>query len=300
MVRKPSRKTQKTSLRTHEIALVGMVMGIVVGFFSYHVLIRCVRSNCLLGWYQKRESISVRSDLKKEKLPFKIATAGKVHIPIVMYHYVDKTDRIFNLMQRRMTITPKNFEMQLREFVEEGYSTYFVRDIPDILTGKLTKKEKSVVLTFDDGYDDVYAEAFPLLNKYHVKATIYIMYNYIGKKDYLTDKQLRTMLESGLIEIGSHTLDHVALKNASRSVLHNQIVLSKKKLEDAYSIKVETFAYPYGVFDEGAIEYFEQAGYSAGVSVMYGADHSAQNLYHLRRVDGPSLGVHPVEALEKY
>ena len=146
-------------------------------------------------------------------------------------------------IRRSLTIPPDLFEKQLQTITENNIPTYFVRDIPDIFTGdKEYIADPSVILTFDDGYQDFYTVVFPLLKKYNVKATVYVINRFLDWKDFLTTKQLKELSESSLVEIGAHTLNHAYLKSISKKIAVYQIVESKRELEELLGKPVETFA----------------------------------------------------------
>lgn len=100
----------------------------------------------------------------------------------------------------------------------------------------------------------------------------------------MNDKELQELSESGLVEIASHTLDHVYLKTASHAVAERQIVESKKILESRFKISVVTFAYPTGAFNQNTIDMVKDAGYTAAVSVIPGINQSENNLFYLYRI----------------
>lgn len=224
------------------------------------------------------------------------AISGKtsLKIPIIMYHYVEYVQDIKDFIRKRLAINPYTFESQLLSLKQNNFDTYFVRDIPDILDGKIDYSTKSAILTFDDGYEDFYTDVFPLLKKYQMKATIYVICDFIDSRGFLKDQQIIKMIESGLVEIGDHTMDHLYLKNTQEAVAYKQIVACKDQLEKNYNIKVKTFAYPYGAFDERITKIVKEASFSAAVSVISGTMQSTDNLYFLSRIRsgnyyGPSL-----------
>lgn len=205
-------------------------------------------------------------------------------IPILMYHYVEYVKDVNDIIRRRLDINPALFESHLKVLHENNYRTYFVKDLPGILDGSIAYSDKSIILTFDDGYEDFYTDVFPLLKKYQMKATEYIIYDYIGRKGFLNDTEIRELVNSGLVEIGAHTLDHLYLKKLPLSIAKTQIIDSKTKLGQRFGIKVETFAYPYGAFDQDAVDLVKQADYTAAVTVMPGAYQSTDNLFLLTRI----------------
>lgn len=210
--------------------------------------------------------------------------SAQLKIPIVMYHYVEQVKDPGDFIRKSLNINPSIFEQQIKNLKENGYGDYFVKDVPDLLNGNINYASNSAILTFDDGYEDFYTVVFPLLKKYNMRATIYIVYNFIGRKGFLTESEIRELIESDLVEIGSHALDHIALKSVNTSTAREQIFESKKKLEDRFGIKVKTFAYPYGSFDSRAEEFVKEASYSAAVSVIPGSLQSQDNLFFLSRI----------------
>lgn len=214
----------------------------------------------------------------------KEATLEPFKIPIVMYHYVEYVQDAGDLIRKRLDIIPATFERHLKDLRGAGYDTYFVKDVPDILNGNIHYSPKSVILSFDDGYEDFYTVVFPLLKKYHMRATLYVIYDFIGRKGFVTHDQIQELIDSDLVEIGSHTLDHLYLKGLPDKIVEKQIKESKKKFEEDYHIKIFTFAYPYGAMSPYAIQQVKEAGYTTATSVISGTLQSEENLFFLSRI----------------
>ncbi|MBI3366377.1 polysaccharide deacetylase family protein [Candidatus Roizmanbacteria bacterium] len=208
----------------------------------------------------------------------------QIKLPVIMYHYVEYVKDINDVIRKKLDISPDLFEGHLRSLYNADYRTYFVKNIPDILEGKIEYSKKTIFLTFDDGYEDFYSVVFPLLKKYQMKATMYIVYDFIGKKGFMTEAEIKEILASGLVELGSHTLDHLYLKLMPESTARKQVIESKKKLEDRFNITIMTFAYPYGAFSKETVDLVKEAGYTAAVSVIPGMLQSNDNLFYLSRV----------------
>lgn len=265
--------------------LLGILLIVVsVGyFFEYKknllLLKRVEMQESIAAPYYDKTAFELPTNLKSSK-----EKKNQVKIPIIMYHYVEYIKDMKDLVRRRLTIVPSVFEDHLMVLREAQYETYFVRDIPDLLNGDVHYSSQSAILTFDDGYEDFYSVVYPLLKKYHMRATVYIIYDYIGKKGFLSEVQIKELIESGLVEIGSHSLDHVYLKVAPDIYAEKQIVESKKNLEGRFGIPIKTFAYPYGAFNNKNIDTVKKAGYTAAVSVILGVNQSSSNLYYLSRI----------------
>lgn len=203
------------------------------------------------------------------------------HPRVLMYHMVcehlPKKISKFN----RLRVKPKEFEKQLSWLKKNDFKSYTLSE----LCSMESIPSKSVVITFDDGYKDNFTQAFSLLKKYNFKATIFIVLdrfekNWATDKDLntsshelneeqmLSDDEVKTMLESGLIEIGSHTINHVNLPQLSKDEKIRQIELSKKMIEELFNITCDSFAYPFGFFDEESALLVSQNGYKCAVTTQ--------------------------------
>lgn len=232
--------------------------------------------------------------------PEVVKQAKPIKLPILLYHYVENVKDPGDYIRKSLNVTPYNFEKQLQTLDDAGYTTYFARDVPKMLDGSIEVGDKNIILTFDDGYSDFYTDVFPLLKKYHVKATVFLITDFIGRKEFLKEKQIRELLGSGLVEIGSHTLHHVYLKKASVEVARKQIFDSRKQLEDQFGIQVTTFAYPYGVFTQKTLDLVKEASYSAAFSVIRGQVQSNENIFFLSRIKmGSTSGKAMLDMLQK-
>jgi peptidoglycan/xylan/chitin deacetylase (PgdA/CDA1 family) len=210
-----------------------------------------------------------------------------VYLTVVMYHYVEVVTDKKDFIRKRLAVTPTAFEKQLIYLQTKGYTFYFAKDIPQLMSNP---QEKPVVLTFDDGYADFYTDAYPILKKYNIKATIYIIYNFIGHPNYMTESQLQELAKSNLIEIGCHTFNHYSLPSSSSAVAQNEIINSKAALEKKFGIKIYTFAYPYGAYNASLELLAKQAGYTVAVTTAYGIDHTTASLLAFSRVRPGFIG----------
>ena len=196
---------------------------------------------------------SIRFAWWKKNISYKYAR-------VLMYHMISehlpKNKSKFN----RLRVKPKDFERQLIWLKKNEFKSFTLSELVSLKN----IPEKSVVLTFDDGYEDNFVNAFPLLKKYGFKATIYIVFNRfdnnwatdkdldkssneLNSERMLNDEQIKIMIDSGLIEIGSHTLDHVNLPKLDKENKDKQLIESKKQIEQIFKIKCNSFAYPFGL-----------------------------------------------------
>jgi peptidoglycan/xylan/chitin deacetylase (PgdA/CDA1 family) len=202
---------------------------------------------------------------------------------VFMYHHVKVVDNPNNAIEMGLSVTPENFDKQLAYLSNNGYRFVTLKDaVKRIKTGgQFTKK--TAVITFDDGYDDVYANAHPILKKYNAPATVFVITNYVDQPRYMNKQQISELIDAGF-EIGSHSLSHPNLANTSSTLVQKEIIESKSLIEKWFDIKVETFCYPSGKFSSATMQLLESADYSAAVTTVDGPIKTDSNLFSLNRI----------------
>lgn len=161
-----------------------------------------------------------------------------VEIPILMYHGVaDDTWGAAELFVR-----PGDMEDQIVWLLENGYDPITFED-----WSHLEDFDKPIMLTYDDGYVDNYEELFPILEKYQVKVTIFLIGTSLDKRDTsMTTEQVRIMQESGLVSFQSHTYSHPQLSECDTEKLHKEMLWSKVIVARATGYEPFVLCYPYG------------------------------------------------------
>ncbi len=207
-----------------------------------------------------------------------------IRVPILMYHYVEYVRDKGDTIRQSLSVTPYTFEEEVKTLVDAGYTFMTNAELSDALSGKIPLPVKPVVLTFDDGYRDFYTDVYPILKKYHVKATVYIISGFLGYPNNMDGWQVRELAYAGLVEIGAHTVNHAWLKGIQQKELIYEVNQSKKTLEELSGKRVVSFAYPYGVFDVAAIRELADAGYTSAVSNIPGVDQYQTHRYFLYRL----------------
>ena len=190
-------------------------------------------------------------------------------VPILTYCRVNDIDK------NELTLTVEQFDAQMKYLVEEGYNVISTDELVDAWEGKSSLPKKPVVITFDDGHVDAYKNVFPILQKYNLKATFFIVTDSVNLyPDYLTWQQVREMQSSGFADIESHTLSHRDLtKVYSRDKLWDQIYGSKQAIEWYLKKPANFIAYPYGKYDLDTRDISKEVGYRASFINSYGLTH---------------------------
>jgi peptidoglycan/xylan/chitin deacetylase (PgdA/CDA1 family) len=199
--------------------------------------------------------------------------------PILMYHEVMPGEEL-----TMNVITTDSFRRQMEFLRERRYKVLSFDDMIDAFEDGKKLSRRSVVLTFDDGMENLYYHAFPILKEFKFPAIIFMPSGRVGEEGFLTWVQMREMVDSGLITFGSHTNDNVYLPNLSRSDQEFQIVESRAVLEKNLEQDVLYFAYPTGGFTPDTKDLLIHHGYRAAVTTNRGFDRNQQDLYELKRV----------------
>lgn len=236
----------------------------------------------------------------KQRKIASITTLPIVHVPILMYHYIEYVTDEKDTTRQLLNTYPHILDAQIKTLKEAGYTFLTHKELSDILMNKGSLPEKPVVLTFDDGYRDFYTDAYPILKKYQVKATQYVISGLLYDKNYMTTQQVVEIANDGLVEIGAHTVDHPWMKNQSAEYVKYEAEESKKQLEKLTGHPVVSFAYPYGAFDLQAIDAVKKAGFTSAVSTIPGNMHSHDTKYFLYRIrPGINIGEKFINYLEE-
>lgn len=198
--------------------------------------------------------------------------------PILTFHQVVRSEG-----SSAEKIDPELFEKQMGLLKEFGYKVIRLEDLVDSLRKGIQISRKAVVITFDDGYENIYTHAYPILKRYGYPATVFIWVEKVGAPGFLTWRQMREMEENG-ISFGSHSLTHPYLPTAPEEKQREEIFSSKRILERRLDNPIKVFAYPVGGFNEKIKEMVKEAGYIAAVTTNRGYDPQNMDLYELNRV----------------
>jgi peptidoglycan/xylan/chitin deacetylase (PgdA/CDA1 family) len=201
---------------------------------------------------------------------------GEVTAPILLYHHVASTSG-----QNRYFVSVANFRSQMEALREWGYTSITVSDLVNVLINGGELPSRPVLITFDDGYLDVYQNAFPILHKMGFVATTYIVVDRLQSPSCINAAQLREMANDGW-EIGCHSMTHADL-TADHSIVDYEIIQSRRDLEEAIGVPINTFAYPYGKIDEFVVNKVIQNGYTAGIGWGMNQNHTLISLLYLNR-----------------
>ncbi len=164
---------------------------------------------------------------------------GKIICPILLYHHIaiSKTNNIYY-------VPPLEFRAQMQALKQWGYTSISPTLLAKAINFGAKLPERPVVISFDDGDLSVYTDAFPIMQEFGFTGVNYIVVNYIGMEGFMSVDQLKELAAAGW-ETGSHSMTHSDLTQNRR--VEWEVVQSRHSLEELLGVKVETFAYPYGI-----------------------------------------------------
>ncbi|MDD5153023.1 MAG: polysaccharide deacetylase family protein [Candidatus Pacebacteria bacterium] len=201
---------------------------------------------------------------------------------ILMYHSIGNNPVFF-------TVRPETFEAQMKYLIESKFNLVKLSE----LIRKLKSNENianHVVVTFDDGYEDNFLTAFPVLKKYNIPATIFIPTGLIGKTNttsageklpIMTNEMMKEMMMSPLVEFMPHGVTHNELTSLGREKIKSELADSQQFL-GSFGGNVSVVAYPRGKYNKDIVSLATEY-YQAGVTVEEGLVSPKNNLYLLPR-----------------
>ncbi|MBX7236321.1 MAG: polysaccharide deacetylase family protein [Caldilineales bacterium] len=207
-------------------------------------------------------------------------------VPILMYHYISQPPPDADIYRQDLSVDPETFAAHLDYLKAEGYTTIYLKDLlSHLATGAPDLPAKPVLLTFDDGYEDIYLNAFPALAQRGMTGTFFIITDFAtqDRPGYADWPQLSEMAAAGM-EIGSHSRDHPNLAGKDLDYLVWQALGSKETIEAHTGAHPRILAYPAGSYDQLVIDVFRSANYWGAVTTQQGVIQRSDKPFELKRV----------------
>lgn len=210
-------------------------------------------------------------------------------LPVLMYHKIGARPRRVRL--KGLYLGTALFARQLAELREAGYRTPPLAEVLQIPGNP----GRQIILSFDDGFRNVFQNALPLLRENRMRAIQFLVPTQIGKQNewdlregeapeaLMDASEIREWLAAGN-EIGSHSMSHARLTRLSVRDAREEIGASKKQLEDLFGLSIEHFCYPYGDYNVAVRDLVAEAGYRTACSTQFGVNTPATSPFELRRI----------------
>lgn len=191
---------------------------------------------------------------------------------------------------------PELFNRHMASLKRSGFNPVLLDEIDRHIRFNSPLPEKAVAVTLDDGFEDNYSNAFPILRKYQIPATVFLATGSMEghnrwmtrrnfpKRKMLTWEQIRSMAEAG-IGFGAHTVNHGKLPELGIESVKYEITVSKQEIENKLGKACNHFAYPYGLFDTESRNAVEKAGFTLACSTRSGFNTSQRDPFALHRIE---------------
>lgn len=201
-----------------------------------------------------------------------------IKIPILIYHNF-RTPIPYEADTYKLFSSQENFDENVKTLLNAGYTFITLEDLYQYNKGQIGLPEKVMIITMDDGQIGCYTDAFPVLKKYQVPATIFIVNQLVGTEDYFSWEQAKEMYDTGLVKIHCHGYHHSEYSSVGKEKLVSDYTKSHQEIETYMGEKVQKImAYPAGNSSESAIKWLKEIGFEIQVQTKYGTVNKSQSL----------------------
>ncbi len=199
-------------------------------------------------------------------------------VPVMMYHSIEDIEG-----HRSDTVSPSIFVKHMSFLQKHGYNVISLDELVEGIKNKTEFARNTVVITFDDAYENNYTHGYPILKKYNHPATFFVPFTDVDREGFLSAKQIEEMIEAGFT-VGSHTMTHKYLPDLSVEAQADEIKASRLKLQKKFDVLIDHFAYPNGGFTEETKRLVKEAGHTSAVTTNRGFDRKNKDVYEINRI----------------
>ncbi|MFD1175610.1 polysaccharide deacetylase family protein [Paenibacillus puldeungensis] len=203
---------------------------------------------------------------------------SSIKIPVLAYHSVSNSG-----IKNRFTVSTAEFQQQMKFLHDEGYKTISLEQFRAILQGKVKNNGKQILITFDDGYENTYTEAYPIMKQYGYIATLFVITDWMDGHNYINWDQAKLLHHSGW-DIMPHTKNHKSLPLLTREDQLDEIRSAKQTIEKHLRSKVRVFAYPYGFRDKTTVDILKGNGFDYAFTFENGITDASQDPLLMKRL----------------
>jgi len=207
-----------------------------------------------------------------------------IQAPVIMYHHIENMDQATREGHASLTVDSTYFDQHIKYIVEHGYHPISAETLVNALISKQQLPQKSIVITLDDGYDDVYENAYPIAKKYGAIINLMIPTGLMENAGYLRWTQLQEMESSGLVKIYNHTWSHASLSSYQRDKIITEVTTAQQQLKDHALSSPKILFYPYGAYNTEVINILREFQFTGAFSTEGGATQCDSFLFSLHRI----------------
>ncbi len=212
---------------------------------------------------------------------------------ILMYHMIREPE---NRHEARFACPPERFRNHMQQLSDNGFLPITLNQALEAVISESAIPEKCVVITLDDGYEDNYTNAFPILEEFSIPASIFLATGQVSGHNKWMDhgptpqrpimnwEQISEMHRHG-IGFGAHSVTHPRLTELDNKSVRIEVEDSKKEIEHRLGKPCDHFAYPYGLFSDETIKIVKESGFSLACSTKSGFNNKARDPFTLHRIE---------------
>lgn len=281
--------------RTLKIIVVIVTLTLIISGIGLLVAPKIETGNYEASWKKSEGDITKQVEVKKETVvqeePKKVykhvqqkpdKPLSKSGIPVLMYHSINPDTNVFKGMPN-LVVTPEEFDKQMLWLKDNGYTPVTLTEFNLFLDTNMTNVDKPIVITFDDGYEDAYTYAYPILKKYEFTANVFLITKEIGNPFYLRENQIKEMGEYG-VEFDSHTVTHRELNSLDYEKQLKELKESRERIKSLFGFDSNYICYPVGRYNDNTVKAAKEAGYIMGFTTKGGYSKASDGYLTLKRV----------------
>lgn len=206
---------------------------------------------------------------------------GYQTVPVLSYHQLSHKPN-----PNSMFVSEAAFDQQMAYLKNNGFNVITLKQFLDFIESRRRPPKKSVVITFDDGWKSTKTMAYPILKKYGFTAVLFVYTDMIKSKQNsvaLSWEEVRQLKDSGVFELGAHSITHSDLSKVSDEQLHRELHEAQRIIAAKTGSTPVAFAYPYGVFNDKIVAAVKKSDYKAAFSVIRGGNAFFYSPFALNR-----------------
>lgn len=220
--------------------------------------------------------------------PMSFADTNKLYgpcvvLPTLMYHHVENLDKAKTEGHASLTVGTENFRKHMQYLKDKAYNVLSMTSLLDFFDHGTAIPKKSVLLTFDDGYEDFNTDAAPILREFGFPSTMFIPTGLVQNPGYLQWSEIKDLSANSKVQMSNHTWSHHNMA-ASSAVIQKEIGTADTQLTQAGLNTPKFFAYPYGLTSKQAVSYLSQTGYLIAFTTEHGSTLCKQQRLTLPRI----------------
>lgn len=217
-------------------------------------------------------------------------------IPVLMYHYIGDLPINADGVRKDLTVSSQNFNAQMDYLSNAGYHTISTAQLSAYLSGNYTLSAKPIVITFDDGHEDAFQNAIPILLSHHMIGSFAIVSGFLSTADYTNWQEIKKAQSEGM-EIINHSYNHMDFNDPRFTSQYKEdaVMRCENDLYAQINDVTKIFVYPYGHYNMILENILKKDGFSIAFTTNFGEVYKSDNPYEL-----PRIRVHGLESLERF